>query len=90
MAVIPGTRRLRSRLLLTIALAGGAPGLASAAEFVEFYKNGVAAAESQHWTLAAEMMRKAIEEQPNAKTKIKKGSVLSPLSTSFLSRQSPL
>jgi len=57
---------------LTIALAAGAPGLAVAAEFVEFYKNGVAAAESQHWTLAAEMMRKAIEEQPNAKTKIKR------------------
>lgn len=72
MEVIPGTRRLRSRLLLTIALAGGAPGLVSAAEFLEFYKNGVAAAASQHWTLAAEMMRKAIEEQPNAKTKIKR------------------
>jgi hypothetical protein len=43
-----------------------------AAEFVEFYKNGVAAAQSQQWTLAAEMMRKAIEEQPYAKTRIKR------------------
>lgn len=72
MAVVTGTRRLRSRLLLTLAITGGAPGLVSAAEFVEFYKNGVAAVESQNWILAAEMMRRAIDEQPVAKTKVKR------------------
>ena len=55
-----------------LALACCAPALALAAEFVEFYKSGLAAIESQHWTSAAEMMQRAIEQQPNSRTKIKK------------------
>ena len=46
--------------------------MATAAEFIEFYKNGMAAVESQRWSTAAEMMQKAIDQQPQAKTKVKK------------------
>lgn len=63
---------MMSRILLAAVLFGGAPALASAAEFVEFYKNGMAAVESQQWSVAAEMMQKAIDQQPSAKTKVKK------------------
>lgn len=50
------------------------PSAASAAsEFLEFYKIGVTAAEAGDWQLVIEMMQKAIEQQPQAKAKVKKG-----------------
>ena len=44
-----------------------------AAEFVEYYKVGVAAVESEDWDRVGEMMQRAIEIQPNAKARVKKG-----------------
>lgn len=44
----------------------------SAAEFVEFYKVGVAAADSGDWNRVAEMMQRSIERQPNAKARVSK------------------
>ena len=72
MAVKSGAPRLWCRALFSLALTGGLSAPAAAAEFVEFYKKGMDAVESQQWTLAAEMMQKAIDEQPNAKTRVKK------------------
>jgi hypothetical protein len=50
-----------------------AVGPVDAAEFVEYYKAGVAAIESEDWDRVGEMMQRAIEIQPNAKARIKKG-----------------
>lgn len=72
MAIGSKGRRFWVRLLLGVVLACGTAGRAPAAEFVEFYKNGLAAAQSQRWSLAAEMMRKAIDGQPQERTKVKK------------------
>lgn len=72
MAIRRAMRRGWCRILWAMILVTGVPALGSAAEFVEFYKNGIAAVESNNWTLAAEMMRKAIAEQPEAKTRVKR------------------
>jgi hypothetical protein len=44
----------------------------SAAEFVEYYKVGLAAVESGDWDRVSEMMQLAIEIQPDAKARVKK------------------
>lgn len=72
MAVKSGIDRLALRILLIVVLVGISPAVVSAAEFVEFYKSGIAAVESQHWTLAAEMMQRAIDDQPEARTRVKR------------------
>ena len=71
-AVMPKARRFGKHLLMGLALACWSPAMAPAAEFVEFYKSGMAAIESQQWTSAAELMRQAIEQQPNSRARVKK------------------
>ena len=60
---------LLSVFLLTIFLPCQRSG---GAEFLEFYKLGLQATESQQWNQAAEMMQKAILNQPKAKVRVKK------------------
>jgi len=61
-------RLLLSTLLLLISL----PGAVHGAEFLEFYKLGLQAAEARQWNQAAEMMQKAIDKQPRAKVRVKR------------------
>ena len=64
-------RRIQSFLVATLVIGVFAPA-ARGAEFLDFYKLGLSAAESGQWSQAAEMMRQAIDHQPVAKTKVKK------------------
>ncbi len=47
-------------------------GPVGATEFVEYYKAGLTAVESEDWDRASEMMQRAIEIQPKAKARVKK------------------
>ncbi len=59
--------------LLVVAVMIGVTAMpARAADFLEFYKLGLSAAEAEQWTQAAEMMRRAIADQPTARAKVKK------------------
>jgi len=52
------------------ALVGTIP--ASAVDYVEYYKSGLSASEDGEWERVIEMMRRAIEVQPEAKLRVKK------------------
>lgn len=65
------TRRLSLVIVATSIIGSVAPAI-QGAEFLDFYKLGLSAAESQQWSQAAEMMRQAIDDQPSAKVKVKK------------------
>ena len=64
-------RRIPAFLMVTL-LSGALAPAVEGAEFLDFYKLGLSAAESEQWTQAAEMMRQAIDNQPQARTKVKK------------------
>ena len=64
-------QRAKAALLVFLA-AGLLASAAHGADFLDFYKLGLAAAESEQWTQSAEMMRQAIAHQPDAKVKVKK------------------
>ncbi len=72
MAIKHAVRGTGCRWMLFAVLAWGVASEARAAEFVEYYKNGVAAAEAQNWSLTEEMMLKAIAEQSEERAKVKK------------------
>lgn len=72
-AVRPGGAHRWLAPVVAILLSGLTPAVTEAAEFVELYKQGIAAAESQKWVVAAEMLREAIAEQPQAKARVKRG-----------------
>lgn len=65
-------KRRIATLLLAALIFGGFGPAARGAEFLDFYKLGLSAAESEQWKQSAEMMRQAIDNQPVAKAKVKK------------------
>ena len=69
MAMMTGQRR-PWLVLFVAALAGTPP--ASAVDYVEYYKSGLSASEEGEWERVIEMMRRAIELQPEAKQRVKK------------------
>lgn len=65
-------RHIAPPFLLAALIFGAFGPAARGAEFLDFYKLGLSAAESAQWKQSAEMMRQAIGNQPVAKAKVKK------------------
>lgn len=67
-------RRARIALagMLALLIGLGPRSAVGASEFLDFYKLGLAAVEAADWEVAAEMMQKAIDRQPEAKARVTK------------------
>jgi len=65
--------RIVAPWLIGLMLGLGPSSAGAANEFLEFYKLGLTAVDAGDWEAAAEMMQKAIERQPEARAKVKKG-----------------